>query len=667
MRKKLVSALALTAFAVSGSVFAREFRAPLVGQDGPLRYDVYKKKDKWTLNFWSVAHNRSATKAFMKHGTDTHDLAALFFGKEEFKVSEAFSKGVTSQFSERFNANLNTTKLTPRVSYTERGMVLGGRFEYPVWQNKGRIGVRGSVPFRTVRVERDNDAETAGQGDQRNVIKGDLSAGLRVPTNAGGGGGAAAAGDPLKTERRDITASLYRVSFVKDLPFVRGGATDKYIGAAGGNVQIGGSAQFNVDPAADFSAGYGPGTDASFVVVYNKDTKTLPVVLDRAIKLEPNVGDNFNGGVRGNIRVAGNDISTFIVQTGPNAEVDGATVTTADGTALGGGGAVVNPSFQNLTELPRDAASLKEDVLYAFKSGEFDGYRKLLDEKGDNLWLMTVANDAGNAHLVPATARDLDVRIERYGKESVEQWLWRNNFQFTTNQRTGLGDIDVDVFYEHDFNEDWRGEVSLGLRLPTGGSSDYSGNPYKANPLLGNGNHVEVKLGANVGWATPWDWLNVKANASYSFVVEATEQRAAAFKGATVYGIGPKVDADVDWGYFCGSLDATVFHRKTDDLSTTIGYEIYYKTEDNVTFKNKTLKNAWFGRKHNGANFVDFEHTLDNAVAERNTERIAHRLRFESHWHAHKYMSIFAGGAFTFAGQNVAKESDVHCGMKVRF
>ena len=666
MRKKIVSALALTAFAVSGSVFAREFRAPLLGQGGPLRYDVYKKKDKWTLNFWSVGHSRSATKAFMKHGTDTQDLAALMFGKQDFKLSAAFGKDVTTQFSEHFNTNLDATVLTPRVTYDEKGMVLGGRFEYPIWQNKGRVGVRASVPFRTVRVERDNDAETVAAGDQRNFVRGDIAINVKVPTTSPGLPGA---NQPIETKELTGLSNMYKVNFIRSLPFVSAGTLGGFIAKApdGDQVVIAGQ-KYDDAPTADYDHAYEDQT-IPFVVVYNKDAKSLPEVKQRAVRLEDTIIQNFGGG---DVEIdAGADtrhLAKKVIAVGEGATTAGNLI--GETANFGAGPGIANPGqFENLTELDPTAGNFDENKMYVFGTTHtFAAYKALFDDpdQGDHFWLMTTNLHDGSM-LNNAAVSDLDRRIDRFGKESTEQWLFKNNFEFMTHQRTGMGDAEVDAFYEHDFNEDWRGEVSLGLKLPTGGSSDYSGNPYKANPLLGNGNHVEVKLGANVGWATPWDWLNLKANASYSIVVQSVEQRPAAFKDASIYGIGPKVDADVDWGYFCGSLDATMFHRKTDDLSTTIGYELFYKTEDNVNFKTMKLKNNWFGQKHNGTNFEDFVHELDNKVAERNTERIAHRIRFESHWHAHKYMSVFAGGAFTFAGQNVPKENDVHCGMNVRF
>ena len=239
------------------------------------------------------------------------------------------------------------------------------------------------------------------------------------------------------------------------------------------------------------------------------------------------------------------------------------------------------------------------------------------------------------------------------------------DYVFMTDQRAGLGDIDLDLFYEHTFSEDWVGELMVGLRLPTGGSSSYVGNPYRAS--LGNGNHWELKLGGLMAWQ-PIDWMNIKLNLLGSWVIEGTEERCATFKGANIKNMGPKVDADVDWAYFVGSLDFTLFHPKTDNLSTTIGYEFYYKTEDNINFK-KTKITSWLARKWNETTNVwdDYEDTLDSKVAEKNTEAISHKIRWESRIQLNKWCEMFVGGSYIFAGQNMPRETDGHCGFNVKF
>ncbi len=712
MRNKILGFTLVALGAMSGVAQAGEFRAPLVSEKGPLRYDLYRKKDKWTLNLWSTGHYRTASRAFKKHGTDTENLASLIFGKESFKISEAFAPHASTDFTEKFNANILSTRITPCVTYYERGVSLGGRFEYPVWKNKGRIGVRATVPFKTIRFERDNSAGLQADADKIHVIRNEQDI-VKIPIDDNTPASPAATtrfGKPIKLNTTGVFTNLYRASFVKDLPIAQNNLFVKLLrrSAANNHVTMGNS-DYNQTPAADFSAGYDYTANAvPFVVFRHKNVRTLPNPTNRAVALNDNIRaggiDTPNAGVASTATPAGDGTNPGF---GVNAQEVGfgaaGAATTAGIQGDGAGTDAVaevraNPAntiakqiveasianfdadvtgpqnlentklpVRNLSALPTTASGIQEDRLYAFGAGQFDAYDKVLKEIGDELWFMTVnAKNPGDL-LDNTTVEDLEARIERFGKESVEQWLFKNDFEFRTDQRTGLGDIDLDFFYEHTFNNEWRAEGFIGVRIPTGGSDEKCTGPYRARRYLGNGNHVEIKIGGNVGWAA-LDWLNVHADLSYAFALEDSEKIPAAFKGATVKNIGQCVDADVDWGYLQGKLDVTMYHPKTEDFATTIGYSIYYKTEDNVNFKQGKVENTWFGKKFEGVGtLVANEHELDNNVAEKDTEQVAHRLFFESNWRAHKYMNLYIGGAYTFAGQNMPREHDIHCGAKIRF
>ncbi|MFH1644231.1 MAG: hypothetical protein ABIA74_03585, partial [bacterium] len=256
--------------------------------------------------------------------------------------------------------------------------------------------------------------------------------------------------------------------------------------------------------------------------------------------------------------------------------------------------------------------------------------------------------------------------------ENPYQWFAKRDFYFEPDRRQGFGDIDLDLFYEHTFSDEWIAEVMLGVRFPTGPSDDYTGNPFKAH--AGNGEHWEIKLGAMAAWM-PLDWMNVKLDGYFSFVLEATEQRCAGFKGAEIKNIGPKIDADVDWQYFVIRLDFNLFHPKTDDLSTDIGYEFYYKTRDDVSQK-KTKMASWLGRHWENtaatgqpANYgwVTKEFDLDNGVLESNTQAIGHKIRGETSYRFSDWFEMYGGGSYVFAGKNLPRETDMHAGINVRF
>ena len=99
-----------------------------------------------------------------------------------------------------------------------------------------------------------------------------------------------------------------------------------------------------------------------------------------------------------------------------------------------------------------------------------------------------------NQYNIPKCVDFID-NLYFYYNPDVEQWLADRGFVIATDEQTGLGDIPVELFYEHSFNDKWRGELCFGVLFPTGnGGSDYAGNPFRVQ--MGKGSHWEIKLGA---------------------------------------------------------------------------------------------------------------------------------------------------------------------------
>ena len=123
-----------------------------------------------------------------------------------------------------------------------------------------------------------------------------------------------------------------------------------------------------------------------------------------------------------------------------------------------------------------------------------------------------------------------------------------------------------------------------------------------------------------------------------------------------------------DYGYFTGRFDFNFFHPKDSGIRSTIGYELYYKTEDHLTFKQKQME-SWLGGKF-VPGVLDVQSNpqdLDNKLASKNTESIAHKVRFETSAQLLKHFEVFAGGSLTFAGQQVMRDRDAHGGFNIRF
>ena len=683
--KKTLKLASLT-FLMFGCAVASEFRPPMAPDRGPQRLDMNVERgsdSNWELDMYSVAYNRNATKTFTKHGTKTASLSALIFGKDNFKVSDALTSALTKEYTEEFNANLGATRLYPRVSYTETGLNVGGKLGYRVYGGKGMLGLKVNVPLKTVRMERDNTAETNEQGFADNVIRNVIGSPF-VPLDNNAMGAGAKPVQPAANSPVGTLSSMYRVSYIKNMPVLDAARIHGFIdkNTADENISVA-AVPYAQDRVAEFglaAQGNPKYTDADnipFVFFYQPDSRIVPSIKNRAVRMGANVRHRFAGVGVGELLIgADNDANRIL-----NTYLDVGSTTPAariDTRPSFGQHPNADAPFAALTELPLDGAQLKPNTLYVPRgrndAGDREAYLKLFEDYGDKLWIMTTHLNTG-ALTDNGTGEALANRIiDRYGSETAEQWLWRNGYSFATNQRTGLGDITVTPCYEHMFSKSWQGGVYAHVLIPTGGSRKMGENPYKAR--LGNDNHVELGGGANVAWQA-LDWMNVRLDAMAAYALPAKERVTAPFKGATVKGVGPAVDVDIDYTRLKASLDTTMVHPKAAALATTIGYDFEFKTRDNVSLKNKTYTfktladdpNSWFGGFWvNGDNaFKSKTVELDPAVQAKDTERISHNLRVESSWHATEQLSIFWGGSAPLWGQYVAKMNTIYGGMNVKF
>jgi len=683
--------LASLTFLMFGCAVASEFRPPMGIERGSQRNDNGHKSEKespWDIAMWSTGFSRNADKAFQKHGSTAKPLSALLFGKDSFKVSDAFgTSGATSAYTEEFNANLGATTFNPKVTYSEQGVSLGLSLGYRVMDGKGMVGIKAHVPLTTVRMERDDQAELAATGGVADhYVIGDQFSAKQVLTRQPN-----AAAVDLQFNDIPLVSNLYRVSLVQNLPVLRGGQVGKFItdintatgGAANINktIQVGSGAAYNrVAPGGndyrdDVDHAYTSQQALPYAIAYAPGSK-VPRLTTRAVAL-PDVVANAAAAIAVNDGGADRDVATVLVDIGNR---------TQGAKQNAGGNYNLNTIAQPVAQLPALGA-LAPNTMYVFNvdaganarpgDGGNDArilvQKTLLDTAKDNLWLVT-AHAADGRLLDAGTDGLLQALIKRYASQSAEEWLWANGYTMQTNQRTGLGDITINPFYDHMFSDDWSAGVYLHVGLPTGGTNKTGTNPYKA--VLGNGNHVEVGGGAKVAWQA-LSWMGVRLDAMAAQALRGKEYISAPFKDATIKGMGPVIGADIDYTFVKGSIDTTLTHPHAASLATTLGYDFVYKTKDNVSLASNsmtfdTLENdpkSWFG-----GTWVDGQGfrkspaiALDPAVQAKGTERIHHVFRAESSWHATHHMSLFVGGSTVPFGQNATKMSTIYGGMNVKF
>lgn len=603
--------LALTALLAVSQAFAlSEVRTPWIAGNGPLRYmfEKHDENEKYALNLWSAAHTKYANRAFTKNGFKTKEITELIFNKSSFAIGDAFPDRTMSAAGTNFNPLVAAKTIDPRVDYSEMGMTLGGEISMPIGKSSGRIGIRGSVPFRSIEMERLDSGLDKAEDPKADFVASKI---IRV-TTANNGNAVAANTQPA------TLAKAYNVGMLRQLRGINNQELFTNLDAAG-------AAQNGLRV---FSTQIAAATPADAATNFAALTCTDPNLANKPAVY----GYSFT--------TAATDVAT-------------STYAAADVTDL-----------TNAFNVPTTNANIRNIVAATNYADIFDvataGGKNFANKKDDS-WLIFRRSQNGttdgkffNTGAGLTLSRGIDQALEQY-TENAYGFLGRNNYSLDTQNRIGMGDIDLDVFYDHQLHEDWNAEAFVGLRLPTGDSKDKFGTPYRA--LLGNGEHFEVKLGGMLAWQ-PLTWMNVKADASYSFVLESKENRMAVFAGSTIKNFGPEAAADVDWGYFKGHFDMNFFHPKTSDIRSTLGYEFYYKTQDNVSFKSSTAT-PFDGNP--------VAQALDNKLAEANTESMAHKVRFETSYQLSQYLELFCGGSFTFAGQNVMRDADTHGGFNVRF
>jgi hypothetical protein len=779
MHKSLKLALVGLLVASSASALS-EIRSPWITEDGPIRYTFEKlNKDKSNLNFWWAGHYKGASKAFLKLSTKSQPLTALIFGQADFTMNQIFPGGNVPFEVAEYSPFLNLATFSPRANYSEFGFTFGGRWDCPVYEHKGRIGLRTMIPFRRIQIERDDfidknanpltnyvatelvkvsrnnptfdegqagaDAATNGslaqvataaavgqlltqagantveQAVLRAAAKYSTATGNDVLVTAANPGAAAVANGVIGTGSAGQTdAPTVVAALAEAVPTDPNGGDTKDValsqfvaavgkGAAASNTPAGIVAAFNaaVLNANNQNELNAVGSRGDRAAVNNQ-----PEVVCTAYRLDlvqqlrdtsqksalqlktnargnpvptvfgTNIGYAENQFNRGTVALTFGATPAAVIGQGYTAwqtsnatlpgywqvnpadieEVDPAHFAVADVTKSAADGKIAefNAASDYSTLLTADGNFQPGFAATAAQS--WLTFRHAADSTDPNKFAPEPTGGVSNAATI---ANTIAARLQAY-RENPYNFLDRKGYDLDTRLRNGLGDIDLDLFYEHTFNPEWMGELWTGVRFPTGGTNNKYGSPYL--PILGNGEHFEVKIGAQLCYQ-PASCMNIKLDTYYSFVLEATEHRMAAFQGATIKNMGPRADADVDWGYFVGRLDFNFFHPKTSDIRSTIGYEFYYKTEDHVTYKQSSMQ-SWLGALWNpatGTYSLPNLQPLSNALEKSHTEGISHKVRFEVSYQVMKYLEIFSAASTVFAGQNVMADTDANLGFNVRF
>lgn len=599
---------------------ASDFHSPLLALEGPVRFvaDVEGRDDS-SVKFWTTVSRRQASQGFMNHGSSAVGLSNLIFNEDGFRVADIFSDSYVPSATEAYLPLLRTARISTRATYSEVAIVIGTQWMYPVYEDRGRFGIRARVPFKYAEIEREDLSGLPGGAQLEDVVA--VQPVAAIPGGAG-------APEILPAEQ----SRMMRFDFAEALTQ----SNDL-------------NSVFKFDDEPEMG-----GNKLSALDDNNQTTaKNRLAVVYSPVGLVPKVPD-----IPSNIAVA---------------------LKVAD--LPGGPGLAINQIPTSYVSLPADGEVSPGKI---YKIDAIAGkYRGLLDDNAVNaderrahqrtketMWLIPYGYEATPGTLTMAGTlqggsmfilNDLTGRVT----ENVYQWFHARGYDFEGGPRQGLGDIEIEAFYQQDFVPEMTGEALVGVRIPIDCDRQFYASPYKAR--LGNGGHWEVLAGGGIGW-TMKKLINLKFHGQYSFVLPEIEEVCATFKGSTIKGIGPRQEASIEWSYATLNLDCTFFHPDSHTCSGVIGYQLYWKGKDKVAYKNAKAE-SWLGQKYNKTtkqfeeNLVD----LDSSLLAANTDAISHRLRLEFSLRIGSYCEILLGGAYTLAGKHVARDLDTHFGVHLTF
>lgn len=583
-----------------------ELLSPLSHQRGSIHYPIVglEKDACWALDAWGIGYCRKACSAYLCNKcnwsgvtTNTEDLAALFFGKSTFLGEEAFANGMLLEPS-NFPA-LSFAKLSPRFDYNEYGVFVGLHAEREICDSCWHIGWRASLPIKRVSVEQRRSCGTEQIEEASDVI-----VRRQEFTNA----------DIFGEGSRTNNVNGYRLDFLSSLQFIDGTPLVKY-GNGASDTTIG------TVPVTLFTERGGDPIEATLapMSVLRADDGKITSAIDITSPAEiNNLGRNLGPAPYTSF----SEVVPWLLN--------------ADGTnGTNGERRFFSQTIDYASGLALDRAEQAKWFLVANSQGA---------NNGENIF--------PEANTVQNIIEYIIGRLNA-GDSSALAFFRNHGVDFCLSDcATGAGDLYAEWFGGF-HRPTWYLDVLVASILPSGKVNDNARRIY--SQPAGNNGHFEFRGGIEGGWHR--EWFAVRGFASFTHVFDHTQMRAPAFKGAMIKNIpvGSPVPARVQWGYFWGNLDVTIFHPQCCDCGLTFGYELYAKQKDSVCFCHSTAKD-----------FFGFTHPLDDRILEENTDTRLHKIRGEFFHHI-GCCEYFVGGYYGIAGRYAMKETELHFGVSIYF
>lgn len=582
---------------------ASEIKTPLPFEYGYMRYPIEyhqeREKENWCFG-WEVrgvGYARDADYAFPNcDSTCKVPFPTLIFGKESFTFAEAFQNaGVGVDFSS--NPFIAISTITPKFDYHEKGAIFMADVDTTFcWCDTDyRLGFRAFLPVRDIRVDDLCGLDRLDGGLDINDV-------YRVRDEEIGDQDPSDTATNAKKENRVFAA---RLDFVSQL--LRMNTPE--------------------EPLVVYGTGVGSPTKMADVTVgvdVNDDGAGSPSIAliqsnSGAVPVDQRWGDRV-------IAVGVPPLS--LPSTGIVATVAG------NGSGLTNGQRGKFNASNNYTALSNSPAAQSKLWVVPTLQGPVGA---------DNNNMSTGATQIA-AEIAEATTSI---------PNSVVAFIEEAELNFCDGRTKGLGDLILELYFGRNWGCDNRGWTDLvfAVSFPTGDKLCDCKQLLKQP--LGNDGHFEIRGGIAGGYDYS-DRFKFMADVTFCKVLSENQRVAAPFKGATIKGIGPCINADIDWWYLVGHADISVF--ATDCCGFDFGYEGYYKDCDNVCLCQTTATDL-LGNENQ---------PLDASILSKNTKRVNNKLRV-GFFSILESCEIFGGWSQSIAGKNSPVDTDWYLSMAVRF
>ncbi|GAG13683.1 unnamed protein product, partial [marine sediment metagenome] len=174
-------------------------------------------------------------------------------------------------------------------------------------------------------------------------------------------------------------------------------------------------------------------------------------------------------------------------------------------------------------------------------------------------------------------------------------------------------------------------------------------------PSLGNNGHYEFKLGTQAMWK-PCRWAALRGDITGFILSRNRECVATAFLNSNVKNIGLPVQAEIKWNYYILHLDMLFTPPNCYGFGGVIGYENYYKSQDDIRFCRSQARDCLGNLEQLSAKTIT-----------RNTRVMSHKIRGEAFAQACDWLQFFGGASSVLAGENISKETEWYLGFNAYF